>query len=286
MTTLDHVGIAAHDLDALAATYESLGFLLTPLARHAGKLTPDGPTVPFGTGNRCAMLGRPGRPGGYLELIARIDPNAPANSLDRFLQRYEGIHIVAFGIADAAAELARLRREGFDLPGVAYLERPADAGDPAKGQAKFARLPLPNEASPEGRMQLIRHLTPELIWRNEWLRHPNRAKALAGLVIAVADVAEAAGRFARLTGVAPKLQPGIAEFDLARARLSLVSPDVLEKRLPGVTPPSLPFIAGVLIDTADRAKAIRALAGARGRETEAGFMLPPEAAGGTALVFR
>lgn len=286
MTTLDHVGIAAHDLDALAAVYEGLGFRLTPLARHAGRLTPDGPVVPFGTGNRCAMLGTPGTPAGYLELIARIDPSAPANSLDRFLQRYEGIHIVAFGISDAEAELARLRREGFDLPGIAYLERPVDQGDAAKGQAKFARLPLPNDASPEGRMQLIQHLTPALIWRDEWLAHANRAERLAGLVICVADPEEAAGRFARLTGVAARPAAGISSFRLGDAQLSLVVPGMLGTILPGVTPPALPFIAGVVIHTADRAAAIRAIAAGRGRDVETGFLVPPAAAGGTALLFR
>jgi catechol 2,3-dioxygenase-like lactoylglutathione lyase family enzyme len=283
--TLDHVGIAAHDLDALAATYESLGFRLTPLARHAGRLVPDGPIVPFGTGNRCAMLGRPGQPAGYLELIARIDPDAPANSLDRFLQRHEGIHIVAFGIADEQAELARLRREGFDLPGVAYLERPVDQGAPEKGMAKFARLPLPNEASPEGRMQLIRHLTPDLIWRAEWLAHPNRAERLAGLVICTADVEEAAGRFARLTGSPPRPAAGLTSFRLGDARMTLVSPGMLDTIMPGVQPPSLPFIAGVLVLTADRAAAIRGIAGPRGQDTPTGFMVAPASAGGAALIF-
>lgn len=286
MPTLDHVGIAAHDLARLAATYEGLGFRLTPLARHAGRLVPDGPVVPFGTGNRCAMLGTQGRPAGYLELIARIDPAAPANSLDRFLARYEGIHIVAFGIADAEAELARLRRERFLLEGIAYLERPADPGDAAKGIAKFARLPLPNEASPEGRMQLIQHLTPELIWRDEWIDHPNRAVRLAGLVIAVDDVDEAAGRFARLTGTAATAAAGISSFRLGDALLTLASPGKLGTLLPRVTAPVLPFIAGAVIDTADRGAAIRAIAGAAGQETEVGFLVPPEAAGGTALVFR
>jgi catechol 2,3-dioxygenase-like lactoylglutathione lyase family enzyme len=284
--TLDHVGVAAHDLDALAATYQGLGFTLTPLARHAGRLRPDGPVVPFGTGNRCAMLGTPAKPQGYLELIARIDPNAPANSLDRFLQRYEGIHIVAFGIDDAEAELARLRREGFDLPGVAYLERPVDQTDAAKGIAKFARLPLPNEASPEGRMQLMRHLTPELIWRDAWLEHANRAVQLAGLAICVADVAEAAGRFARLTGVAAWPSVGMAHFELADARLTLAAPAALEALLPGVAPPTLPFIAGVTIATADEGAAIRAIAGGTGRNVGHGFLVPPGAAGGTALLFR
>ena len=37
--SLDHVGIAGRDLDAMAAAFERLGFQLTPLARHSGKRT-------------------------------------------------------------------------------------------------------------------------------------------------------------------------------------------------------------------------------------------------------
>jgi catechol 2,3-dioxygenase-like lactoylglutathione lyase family enzyme len=281
MPTLDHVGIAAHDLDRLAATYTGLGFTLTPLARHAGRLAPEGPVVPFGTGNRCAML----RDGGYLELIARIDPSAPANSLDRFLARHEGIHIAAFAIDDAEAELARLRAAGFDVPGVAYLERPVDQEDLAKGIAKFARLPLPNDASPEGRMQLIRHLTPELLWRPEWTAHANRAVRLERLVICVADVPEAAGRFARLLGAPPREAAGITSFRLGDGLLSLVAPGMLGSVLPDVVPPSLPFVAAVRLATDDRAHAIRGIAGDRGRVTDVGFMIPPAAAGGAALIF-
>ena len=118
---LDHVGIAATDLGALAADWEKLGFCLTPLARHSGRRTPDGPVVPFGTGNRCVMLRE-----GYLELIAIVDPGAFSNTLDRFLARYAGIHILALSIEDEDANLARLRRAGIEIPGVAYLERPVD----------------------------------------------------------------------------------------------------------------------------------------------------------------
>ncbi|MBN8909652.1 MAG: VOC family protein, partial [Rhodospirillales bacterium] len=123
--SLDHVGIAGRDLGAMAAAFERLGFQLTPLARHSGKRTPDGPVVPFGTGNRCIMLRE-----GYIELIAIVDPAAFSNTLDRFLARYAGIHIIALGIEDETANLDRLRQAGIDIPGVAYLERPVDDADP------------------------------------------------------------------------------------------------------------------------------------------------------------
>ena len=71
--TLDHVGVVASDLAALAAAYGRLGFTLTPLARYAdGRI-----------GNRCVMLRS-----AYIELLAVVDPNARSATLERFLARY------------------------------------------------------------------------------------------------------------------------------------------------------------------------------------------------------
>ena len=92
---LNHVGVVTRDLAALAGQYERLGFILTPLARQTdGRI-----------GNRCAMLHR-----SYIELLAVVDPNAGSATLDRFLARYAGIHILAFSMDGAQAALARLRR--------------------------------------------------------------------------------------------------------------------------------------------------------------------------------
>jgi hypothetical protein len=252
--SLDHVGIAGRDLGAMAAAFERLGFQLTPLARHSGKRTPDGPVVPFGTGNRCIMLRE-----GYVELIAIVDPAAFSNTLDRFLARYAGIHIIALGIDDETANLDRLRRAGVDIPGVAYLERPVDDADPAGPRARFARLPLPD--APEGRLQLIRHLTPEAIWQERFLAHPNHAVGLAEVVIAVEHPAESAARFSRLAGrpVVPDPAGGFA-LPLPRGTVRLLPPDALGVVLPGATIPSLPFIAGIVVRTDDLEATARLLA--------------------------
>ena len=155
------------------ATIDQLGHDLLAVL---DAFVPDGPVVPFGTGNRCIMLRE-----GYIELIAIVDPAAFSNTLDRFLARYAGIHIIALGIEDETANLDRLRRSGIDIPGVAYLERPVDDADPSGPRARFARLPLPD--APEGRLQLIRHLTPEAIWQERFLTHPNHAVGLAEVVV-------------------------------------------------------------------------------------------------------
>ena len=281
--SLDHVGIAGRDLGGLAAAYERLGFALTPLARHSGRRTPEGPIERFGTGNRCIMLRD-----GYLELIAILDPARYSNTMEGFLARYAGLHIIALGMDDEAANLARLRLAGIDLPGVAYLERPVDDADPGGPTARFARLPWPD--APEGRLQLIRHLTPEAIWQPRFLEHPNRAVALADVVLAVASPAESAARFSRLAGVPVVPDPaGGIRLELARGTVRLLPPEALDQVFPGVAIPSLPFIAGIALRTEDGGATARAWLAERGvphRVAGDALMVPPEAAGGAAILFR
>ncbi|MFQ3622587.1 MAG: VOC family protein [Acetobacteraceae bacterium] len=268
-TGLDHVGVAGADLDSLAAAFDRLGFRLTPPSPHHAP-GPDGRPQPTGTGNRCAMLRE-----GYLELIAVIDPARPSASLARMIARHAGIHILAFAIDDPDAELARLRAEGLAIDGIAWLERPIGE-DGAGGVARFARLPLPD--APEGRIQLIRHLTPGLLWQPPLLDHPNRAVALEEAVIAVEEPEATLARLARLTGIGPS--GDMIALPRGRVRVTGGEP------FPGIPAPVLPFIAGVVLRTDDGAAAIRRLCGGLGRDTASGFLVPPEHAGGAALLFR
>ena len=287
---LDHIGICAADPAPLWAAWERLGFALSPVAQQSGKRTPDGPVEPFGTGNRCAFLRH-----GYVELLGILDPTLFANGVDRFLQRYTGAHILALGIEDAEGNLARLRRGGLQIPGVAWLQRPVEPGGRS---ARPARLPFPD--APEGRLQLIQHLTPELVWDARWMGHRNGAEALESVILASANPAETMTRLAKLTGL-PAEPDSVAGFRLRlpgapraagpdspkmETRIRVVPPQALDRTLPGVTAPALPFMAGMVIRTADKAAAARTLLnGLPTREAPEGLMVPPEHAGGAAVIF-
>ena len=273
---LDHVGLVGRDAASLHGEFERLGFVLTPLSRQSGRLRADGPVVAWGTGNRCAMLRQ-----GYIELLAILDPALPANGLDRFLARYAGMHILALRIEDEAANLDRLRRAGLDIPGVLHLERAVDDADPDGPRARFARLPLPD--APEGRVQLVRHLTPEAIWQERFMAHPNRAVALEAAILAVPDPAATAARFSRLAGrpVVPDPQGGFA-LELAQGTVRILPLEALAAVLPGVAPPALPFMAGLVVRTDDGAASVRALVPEL-RPVPGGLMTT---AGGAAIVFR
>src|SRR5258708_979443 len=195
VASLDHIGIAVPDLAAAAATYRRLGFQLTPLQQQSGPLQAGGPVVRWGSANHCAMLRQ-----GYLELIGIVDPALYDNELGRFFARYHGIHILALGVADAEAQVTRLCAAGLAAASVRPMQRPVATPD-GTSEVRFKRVPL--ATAPEGRIQLIEHLTPDLMWQDHLLDHPNRAVALTEAVLCVADVGEAAERFRRLAGSDP-----------------------------------------------------------------------------------
>ena len=121
---------------------------------------------------------------GYIELLAIVDPTLPDNQLGAFLQRYEGIHIIAFAVDDAGANVARLRAAGLTQAAISPLQRMAATPD-GERLAAFARIPLPPGEAPEGRIQLIQHLTPDVhvaapfCWTipTAWWRWPIRSCA-------------------------------------------------------------------------------------------------------------
>jgi len=80
--------------------------------------------------------------------------------------------------------------------------------------------------------------------------HPNGATGLAGVVLCVADAAEAAQRYSRFSAI-PSLRIGAAwHIGTSRGTLTFVEPAVLERTL-AVVPPALPWIAGYVLDTQD-----------------------------------
>ena len=157
---LDHVGVVTRDLAGLAEQYLRLGFRLTPFARQAdGRI-----------GNRCAMLH-----GGYIELLAAVDPQRGSATLERFLRRHAGAHILAFSVADIEQTMTRLGRAGVTAS-AAEFERATDDTDPGAPRARFKLLSLPEQ--PEGRLNLVQHLTPDALWQPRFLQHQNNAAAL------------------------------------------------------------------------------------------------------------
>ena len=221
---LDHVGVVVRDLDVAAHAWQALGFQVTPLAPH----------LPAGiTGNRCVMFGH-----GYIELIAVIAPEGHSATLEKFLARYEGIHIISLATANADATAQRL--------GLTVIRSERET---ARGTARFARVVC---ADLVPRLQLLEHLTPDLVWLPKQAIHPNHARALRSVVIASDNPGGLARHFADAAGVAPAADGAGLRLPLDHAAVRIL-PD-LASVFPRTIVPSLAFVAGIEVATDDDAR--------------------------------
>jgi Glyoxalase-like domain len=244
--SLDHIAHFVPDIAKASATLERLGFTLTPFSLQQHRTAPDAPVVPAGSGNRCAMLRQ-----GYLEFLTPTSDTPVAERMRAAIARYVGQHLICFGTGESAQTHRHLADGGFDpLPPVA-LQRQIGTADGGEATARFTVLRVPPEAMREGRVQVVEHHTPELLWQQRWLDHPNGASALLASIVCVTDVDEAAARFARF-----------AEADIKRAgagaviaprghgRVLILDAKAAQDRL-GAAPPSLPWIAGIVLRVDD-----------------------------------
>jgi hypothetical protein len=244
---LDHVGHFVPRVDGASEALHRLGFTLTPFSAHSHRVEPGGPLAPAGAGNVCVMLER-----GYLEMVTPTGDTAWAAQLRAAIERYIGAHLIAFGTGAAAADHARLEQAGLAPLAPVALQREIRTAGGAR-TVRFTVVRVPPGTMPEGRIQFCYHHTPELLWQPRWLDHPNRAAALAGVILRVVDAQEAAQRFARFTGLPAQLSGAVWRIDTARGYLLFADRDTLRRRL-DVVPPTLPWIAGCVLQSRDIAE--------------------------------
>lgn len=241
--SLDHVAVVSAHPDVLFGCYERLGFSLTPLSMHQGAVKAGDAPIPWGTGNRCAMF-----ESGYLELLAIIDPKRYCGIFPSLLERYEGLHIIAFGCGEIEKESERLADAGIATGGVVALQRDLETASGIR-RARFSLLRPASSEAAEGRINIIQHHTPELLWQPHLLTHPNGAVALTEVVVCVDDPGEVAARYRRILGLEPVRAGRAARFDLPRGRFVLVGTDDLADLVPGIAQPVIPFIAAFAVAT-------------------------------------
>ena len=109
MRKIEHIGIAVRDLEASDKLFESL--LGSPSYKHETVESEGVTTSFFKVGNNKIEL---------------IQANNPESTISKFIEkRGEGIHHIAFDVADIASEMSRLRERGFRL----LNEKPKEGAD-------------------------------------------------------------------------------------------------------------------------------------------------------------
>ena len=262
---LDHVGHFVRDPQAARAALVRVGFAPTP---KSVQVAPDG--GPTGTGNVCAMMTR-----GYVEVLFKTADTALGREFEAALARHSGLQLAAFAVADAAAAHRRLGEAGFRTRPLAPFSRPVGMESGMATAAFTVARVEPGEMA-EGRIQMLTHHTEDAVWQPRWLTHPNGATGLANLVIAVADVGEAAARFARFCGRPSITTPSGQSIPLDRGRIDLVTHEAFAAALPEIAIPSLPFMGayGVSVASLDKTETVLRN-GHVSFQRAAGFLIAP-----------
>jgi hypothetical protein len=234
---LDHVAHFVRDPEMARRALTRCGFAPTPVSIQ-GNRDASGGIRPTGTGNITAMFER-----GYAEVLFKTSDTPLAREFDAMLDEYAGLHLAAFAVADTAAAHQRLAASGFAVRELVRMSRPVET-EAGTDTAAFTIARVEPGIMPEGRIQALTHHSEHTVWQKRWLDHPNSAVELIDVVIAVADVEEAAQRFARFTGRTATRTSGGAVLHLDRGGVYLVTYDRITERMPEVPITRLPFMAG------------------------------------------
>lgn len=231
---LDHVSHFVPDLGAAARALRTLGFVVTP---ESAQRTQDGPA---GTSNVCVMLAH-----GYLEFLAPTADTPAAARLRAAMRRYPGVHLACFGTPAAEEEHARLAAHGFAPQPLVALERETETG-----RARFRVVRPAPEAMPEGRVQFVEHLTPEVIWHTRWMGHENNACALACVFVVADDTLATAARWAEFAALLPRPARRFVHLPADRGHV-LVGTRAQWRALLGEAVPPAPALAGYALECRD-----------------------------------
>jgi hypothetical protein len=133
---------------------------------------------------------------------------------------------------------------------------------------------------------------PEIVWREEWTRHANGARAILEIVGVVEDPEALVPAYRRIFGAtAVRVQSGRLTVALGGpTRLVLTRRESLVEVMPHAIGParSPPWLAGLTIGVRDLEAARGALreSGVPAESSAAAVMVGPESANGVALSFR
>ncbi len=181
---IDHLVLAVRDLDAARATFQRLGFTLTPVSRH-----------PFGTMNSLAQFG-----GSFLELLAVAEPAAiPAGDGTHFsfgafnrdyLEGGEGLSMLVLKSGDAAADRADFAAHDLRVYEPFGFERVATGPDGTERKVAFSLTFASDSRLRRAGFFTCQHHYPENFWKAEFQRHANGALNIASAVLVTRDPAD------------------------------------------------------------------------------------------------
>ena len=241
---IDHVVIAARDLDSTQDTFKRMGFTLTPRGYHT-----------LGSQNHCVMFGHD-----YFEL-QMVPQRLPGREYYYDFARIgDGLAAVALKTDNARGAFGELAAAAFAPSEPVDFSRPVQLAEGTK-TASFRITQLGLEQTPGGQFFLCQHFARDVVWRPEYQSHANTATGLAALAIVSPDVAATAAAYERLFDVKAKVINEGLLINTGDTPIAVVSEAALAKKLPGVwiSARHQPCMAALFIRVRNRDAAERTL---------------------------
>lgn len=208
--------LAVPDLDEARSVYERMGFAVSPRAEHEA----------LGTANHVFVF-----PSSYCELFGVVRPDVARNTVGRALAAGSGVSGLALcGSADTAK--ADYADRGIAAGEAIEFSRDALVGDEV-ATARFRISRLEDRAAPGFFAFVCEHLTPELVWHEAAMTHPNGVTGVTKVLIRADAPATAAEGFERLRPGSVAGPESVGEVDLG-PRLCFHDPEDLIMRYPGL----------------------------------------------------
>ena len=240
---INHLVLAADDLDRQRDFYQALGFTLAPRGQH-----------PFGTGNTVIQLR-----GNYLELLAVTRPELViehgehAFSFSAFnrdyLARHEGFSMLVLDSANAADDIVRWRMAGLPTYAPVLFSRPARMVDGTDTTVGFSLAFTSNQDAPWLGHFACQHYNPDYYAQEAYQRHDNTATTVLDVWISGEGALDLAEHFAAFTGVDAERDHGTVTFRTRSGDVVLATPQEFERSF-GMLPPQLadgPHLASLTI---------------------------------------
>jgi hypothetical protein len=212
--TLDHVVINVRGaLDEAATQWRKLGFLLSERGHHS-----------LGSSNHLSIFQE-----NYLELLGFEPQNA--HRAQDLVNAPTGLNGLVFKTTDAEKLFGEIQAAGLRAEEPRAFHRPVRISTGVQ-EARFRTVRLGAELVRNGRTFFCDHLTPDLVWRDEWRAHPNGVTDLTGFVITSADPVHTVRLYQQLFGsqlVLETIDGGVA-FQAGRPRVQFVTPATAQAR--------------------------------------------------------
>jgi hypothetical protein len=182
---LDHLVVLVQDIDRAQARFQALGFHATPRGFHA---------PPLPTQNHTAVFAD-----NYIELLYFPPGTSAASRFAHLPAGYEGPAIVGLRPTDSSIVHEELASLGFDPPPISEGGRTVDTPDGPR-RASWRNQRFPDDAPGLPALFSCGHLTPSLVYRPEWMDHPNGALGVTEIVMVHPQPGLLAAAHARLVG--------------------------------------------------------------------------------------